>query len=59
MAVPSLTGQGIDQCLSKHQEVGFTPGIKVTRVFGVFWDLLVAIKVNPERYVSTGSYELQ
>ena len=39
--------------------MGFTPLTKVTKVFVVFWDLLGAKKkVDLERYVSLGSYEL-
>ena len=35
------------------------PVTKVKKVFVVFWDLLCAMKmVDPERYVSCGSYEL-
>ena len=30
----------LDQGLSKHQEVGFTPVTKVTKLIVNFWDLL-------------------
>ena len=34
----------INQGLSKHQEVGFTPVTKVPKFIVVFWDLLGAIQ---------------
>ena len=47
------------QGLSKHQAVGSTLVTEVTKFIVVYWDLPDAIKkVNPERYVSCGSYEL-
>ena len=37
----------MNQGLSKHQEVGFTPVTKVTKIIVVFWDLICEI----ERYI--------
>ena len=34
-----------------HQEVGFTPVMKVTKVFVVYWDLLGAIKRETLKYM--------
>ena len=34
----------LDQGLSKHQEVSFTPMTKLKKMILVFWDILVAIK---------------
>ena len=51
----------IDQSPSKRQEVGFTPLPKVRekkKVFVAFWDFLGAKNVDPEEYISCGSYEL-
>ena len=36
--------KNIHQGLSKHQEVGFTPMTKVSKLIGVFWYLIGAIK---------------
>ena len=49
----------IDQGLSKHQEVSFTPVTKVSKVCVAFlvppW---CHAKVDPDIYVSCGLYEL-
>ena len=50
---------GVNQGLSKHQEVSYTPVTKVKTLIVVFlgpsW---CNKKVNPETYVPCGSYEL-
>ena len=45
LASPS-SEKNLDQGLSKHQEVGFTPMTKVTKLILVFW---YNKKVNPEK----------
>ena len=40
-----LTDLLLNQGLSKHQEVGFTPVTKLTNLVVVFLDLLVVIKI--------------
>ena len=48
----------LNKGLSNHQEVGFNPVMKVTKIIVVFWDFLGAIKkVNPDRWISFGSHE--
>ena len=34
----------LDQGLSKHQEVGFTPVTKILKLIVIFWDLVGAIQ---------------
>ena len=44
-----------DQGLSKQQEVGSAPVTEVKKIILVFW---CNKKIDPDRYVSCGSYEL-
>ena len=48
----------INQALSKHQEVGITSEKKVISVCAFLGPPWCYKKVNPEMYVSCGSYEL-
>ena len=51
--------KSLNQGLSKHQEVRFTPVTKVKKGYcGFLEPPWCNKKIDPERYVSCGSYEL-